>query len=217
MLNTFGWNGKSQYQKDRESGLMLLGHRYYDQSTGRFLSEDPVGDGANWFAYCANNPLMAVDPSGRVPVIAAVVVVAVVAVASASYTTYDYYHGTEPLTKAQKKELEQMKKNLLEAAKKAGYKDAANTINKLTVNRRYKRGQPDGVDSSSTTARYLGMPKTVIRADFFDETSRKNEAGRYNTLLHEATHAAGKYSKWQEESAINWSWNKYEFLSPFIP
>ena len=33
-LNTFGWNGKSQYQKDRESGLMLLGHRYYDQSTG---------------------------------------------------------------------------------------------------------------------------------------------------------------------------------------
>jgi len=42
-LNTFGWNGKSQYQKDRESGLMLLGHRYYDQSTGRFLSEDPSG------------------------------------------------------------------------------------------------------------------------------------------------------------------------------
>ena len=36
---------------------MLLGHRYYDQSTGRFLSEDPARDGANWYAYCANNPL----------------------------------------------------------------------------------------------------------------------------------------------------------------
>ncbi|MCK4261241.1 MAG: hypothetical protein KAX49_19870, partial [Halanaerobiales bacterium] len=31
---------------------------------GRFISEDPVKDGANWYSYCANNPLKYVDPTG---------------------------------------------------------------------------------------------------------------------------------------------------------
>jgi hypothetical protein len=32
---------------------------------GRFVSEDPGRDGANWFAYCANNPVNGVDPDGH--------------------------------------------------------------------------------------------------------------------------------------------------------
>ncbi len=31
---------------------------------GRFINEDPIKDGTNWYAYCGNNPLMFVDPSG---------------------------------------------------------------------------------------------------------------------------------------------------------
>ena len=48
---------------------MLLGHRYYDASVGRFLSSDPAQAGSNWYAYCDNNPLVGVDPTGlyRVP------------------------------------------------------------------------------------------------------------------------------------------------------
>jgi RHS repeat-associated protein len=38
--------------------------RWYDPETGRFISEDPVRDGALWYAYCANNPLTMTDPSG---------------------------------------------------------------------------------------------------------------------------------------------------------
>ena len=38
----FGFVGKSQYQSDSDSGLQLLGHRYYDPSIGRFLSNDPA-------------------------------------------------------------------------------------------------------------------------------------------------------------------------------
>ena len=30
-----------------------------------FISEDPGRNGANWYAYCGNNPVNAVDPSGR--------------------------------------------------------------------------------------------------------------------------------------------------------
>jgi hypothetical protein len=39
--------------------------RYMDPVTGRFVSEDPAGSGANWFAYCGSNPVVATDPSGK--------------------------------------------------------------------------------------------------------------------------------------------------------
>ena len=61
----FGFGGAEQYQSDSDSGLMLLGHRYYDSSIGRFISQDPIQAGTNWYAYCGNNPLTRVDGSGE--------------------------------------------------------------------------------------------------------------------------------------------------------
>ena len=49
---------------DEESGLIYLRNRYYDPSIGRFISEDPVRDGLNWYVYCRNNPVNYVDPWG---------------------------------------------------------------------------------------------------------------------------------------------------------
>jgi len=49
---------------DEESGLIYLRNRYYDPSIGRFITEDPIQDGMNWYAYCGNNPVMFVDPWG---------------------------------------------------------------------------------------------------------------------------------------------------------
>jgi len=46
------------------SGLHLLGHRYYDASSGRFLTRDPIGDGSNWYAYCESDPVAFGDPNG---------------------------------------------------------------------------------------------------------------------------------------------------------
>jgi len=45
---------------------MLLGHRYYDPSTGRFLTRDPIKDGRNWYAYGAGDlaPTLFADPDG---------------------------------------------------------------------------------------------------------------------------------------------------------
>ncbi|WP_025228736.1 RHS repeat-associated core domain-containing protein [Fimbriimonas ginsengisoli] len=56
--------GGPGYQDDSEIGLKLLGNRYYDSGTGRFITRDPVGDGKNWYAYVSNNPLRYIDPSG---------------------------------------------------------------------------------------------------------------------------------------------------------
>jgi len=61
----FLFAGQHQYQADSQSGLMLLGNRYYDAEAGRFLSKDLIKDGDNWYAYCQNNPLSRVDFSGN--------------------------------------------------------------------------------------------------------------------------------------------------------
>jgi RHS repeat-associated protein len=46
------------------SGLLQLGARFYWPEVGRFVQQDPVGDGMNWYAYAGNNPLVWVDPTG---------------------------------------------------------------------------------------------------------------------------------------------------------
>ena len=51
--------------QDDESDLIYMRARYYEPGVGRFLSEDPAMDGKNWFAYCSNNPVIAVDFSGN--------------------------------------------------------------------------------------------------------------------------------------------------------
>jgi RHS repeat-associated protein len=38
--------------------------RYYDSSNGRFISEDPILSGLNFYAYVTNNPVAFVDPFG---------------------------------------------------------------------------------------------------------------------------------------------------------
>jgi RHS repeat-associated protein len=48
-------------QFDIETGLYYYRARYYNPYIGRFLQTDPVGYG---YAYCGNNPLGRVDPSG---------------------------------------------------------------------------------------------------------------------------------------------------------
>lgn len=51
----FGYCGE---YLDSESGLIYLRNRYYDSSTGRFITEDPAQAGLNWYVYCGNNPVM---------------------------------------------------------------------------------------------------------------------------------------------------------------
>ncbi len=49
---------------DAETGLHYNFHRYYDPELGRYITEDPIRDGLNWYAYANNNPLSSIDPLG---------------------------------------------------------------------------------------------------------------------------------------------------------
>ena len=68
--NPFRYRG---YYYDTETGLYYLNSRYYSPEFGRFISADSaiaqVGNvqGANMFAYCANNPVNMSDSMGNWP------------------------------------------------------------------------------------------------------------------------------------------------------
>ena len=68
-INPFRYRG---YYYDRETGLYYLQTRYYDPTAGRFINADSADyldpesiNGLNLYAYCGNNPVMNVDPSGH--------------------------------------------------------------------------------------------------------------------------------------------------------
>ena len=50
---------------DGETGNTYLRNRYYSPNIGRFITEDPIRDGMNWYIYANNNPVIRIDPSGN--------------------------------------------------------------------------------------------------------------------------------------------------------
>lgn len=54
MENPFRYGGE---YADSETGSIYLRARYYDPNSGRFISEDPIKDGYNWYVYAGNNPV----------------------------------------------------------------------------------------------------------------------------------------------------------------
>jgi len=63
-VNNFRFVGNLGYYNEAALALQYLRARYYQPSTGRFVSVDPIRDGLNWYVYVANNPTNSVDPSG---------------------------------------------------------------------------------------------------------------------------------------------------------
>ncbi|WUW19284.1 polymorphic toxin-type HINT domain-containing protein [Streptomyces sp. NBC_01463] len=56
-----------------DTGLLYYRNRYYDPETGRFISQDPIGQagGTNLYQYALSSPTTYTDPTGDNPLIAA--------------------------------------------------------------------------------------------------------------------------------------------------
>ena len=86
--NPFRYRG---YYYDSDLGMYYLQSRYYDAKICRFISADgyvSTGQGIlgnNMFAYCGNNPVNHVDPTGEIPIgIIIVIIMSVVLLSSCS-------------------------------------------------------------------------------------------------------------------------------------
>ncbi|MFF5206083.1 DNRLRE domain-containing protein [Streptosporangium sp. NPDC000396] len=61
----YGWLGSKQRSVDALAGLVLMGVRLYNPTTGRFLQVDPlVGGSANAYDYCFADPINCTDLAG---------------------------------------------------------------------------------------------------------------------------------------------------------
>ena len=49
---------------DIETDSVYLRARYYRPTIGRFITEDPIMDGLNWYTYCSYEPVNRIDISG---------------------------------------------------------------------------------------------------------------------------------------------------------
>jgi RHS repeat-associated protein len=63
-------------REDDGTGLLYYRNRYYDPQTGRFISQDPIGQagGTNLYQYALSSPTTYTDPSGNSPLIAGCVI-----------------------------------------------------------------------------------------------------------------------------------------------
>jgi RHS repeat-associated protein len=61
--NPYRFGGAWGYITD-PSGMLQLGARSYWPEIGRFIQQDPIGDGLNWYGYAYANPVRYIDPQG---------------------------------------------------------------------------------------------------------------------------------------------------------
>ena len=57
-------NNYTGYTYDDVLGIYYAQNRFYDAGIKRFIQEDPIKDGMNWYSYVGNNPVNRVDPLG---------------------------------------------------------------------------------------------------------------------------------------------------------
>jgi RHS repeat-associated protein len=79
-----GESGSEDYRytgkREDTTGLYYFGARYYDPTTGRFITRDTVfgeledPQSLNRYVYCRNNPQKYTDPDGKEPVTASIII-----------------------------------------------------------------------------------------------------------------------------------------------
>ena len=75
-----------------DCGLYYMRARYYNPVIKRFVNEDPIRDGYNWYAYCGGNPINRIDPTGE---IAPIIIYGLTVYATMLVNSPDFYYDAQ--------------------------------------------------------------------------------------------------------------------------
>ena len=100
--NRSGYCANLGHTRDRfdgltDTGLIYMRARYYEPGSGRFVSEDPGRNGANWFTYAGNCPIDKVDQTGKADIWTCLLI-GIGCALIAAFTTYSSSNGNQSLT-----------------------------------------------------------------------------------------------------------------------
>ncbi len=165
--NPFRYRG---YYYDTDLGMYYLQSRYYDPNTCRFINADgyvSTGQGLigyNMFAYCGNNPVNRVDPTGEVWWVVAVVAVVIVActvVMSSCSSKSSSNSATQTLANAPDLDID--------TATSGSYNCYGNGIGKQII------ADPSGYTIGDSTRKTFKAVKNDLGADNVRELSSIND------------------------------------------
>ena len=97
--NPFRYRG---YRYDGDTRLYYLQSRYYDPVVKRFINADRYAStgqgltGHNTFAYCLNNPIVRIDPSGNLSILSILAIAAAIAALSGCSSKSDKAGSSAP-------------------------------------------------------------------------------------------------------------------------
>ncbi len=229
LLNPIRYRG---YYYDIETGLYYVSSRYYDPEIGRWINADNqiagVGGevlGYNMFAYCGNNPIIRMDPSGNFFFSATIcgvaawkVGAAIVALAGALLLTETIVNNPPklpainlPKTKIELKENKKEKeKEDVTSVPKPSRRDPIHHIVAQT-DHRAKPAQEvlkaAGIDRFNDPANLVQLPARyhyTIHSDAYYEYVNKVIVSAYEAEGTEGVYSALAVLKWEISSGAIW-------------
>jgi len=172
--------GFTGHVEDNEIDLVYMQQRYYDPTSGRFLSMDPVGPivgdpaSLNRYSYAKNNPYKYTDPDGRLPMLLVWGYLAIEAALTVSDVVDTAQTMADPNATTGEKAMAGGLLAMGAVLPGAGYTKADNVLNSVrkaegvpnntAVGRRHSPGAtgPDAPQSGSGAGRHNPQPPTVV-------------------------------------------------------
>ncbi len=169
--NRFRFNGQ---QYDPISQQYYLRARYYNPVIGRFTQEDSYNvDGLNLYAYCRNNPVSYVDPSGNI-------------CGRRANTLMDNVLSGKALTR---KERRQLSARLRDEARNGTISDKGrNVARQMGIDINLPRNRQDAQSNITVTIRNdVNSDRDEISLSTIDSEDSKEELDSYKVYYHVTT------------------------------
>ena len=183
------------YRWDASSGLFAVRNRFYHPRLGGWLSGDPRAYEVGLNLYDYNYCLIATDPFGEFPWLAAILVLVIaVAIAKIIHDQFPKRPAGAPMTPQQKAQLQAMIGRLIQCAQQKGLNTLASNLRAMRLGRTMTEAGAADIRANANT-----QGKTT---DFAPSFFTFSPCRQYQTLIHEASRVGGNYVEENQWEAL---------------